>query len=89
MGEIPLSVFSGQVLFCFECVFELLSDLGAYFVVESCAEFWEGFVVEDSPDDSVVECEVSALELGNSVVSPAVLHVEEPEVGEYPDEDGL
>ena len=75
--------------FCFERVFELLSDLLPYFIIESCAEIREGLVVEDSPDDSVVECEVSALELCYPVVTPAVLHVEEPEVGEYPDEDGL
>ena len=67
--------------FCFERVFELLSDLLPYFIIESCAEFRECLVVEHSPDDAVVECEVSALELCYPVVSVPVLHVEEPEVG--------
>ncbi len=60
-----------------------------HFVVESGAEIREGLMEEDSPHDAVVEREVSPLELGDAVVTSAVLHVEEPEVWQYPDEDGL
>ena len=68
---------------------QLLADMLSHFVVESGAEIREGLMEEDSPHDAVVEREVSPLELRDAVITSAVLHVEEPEIGQYADEDGL
>ena len=67
----------------------MLADLRAHFVVESSTEVGEGLVVEHTPDNAVVEGEVTPLELGDAVVALAVLHVEEAKVRKDAHKDGL
>ena len=61
----------------FKRSFEIFSDILPYLVGESESDGGEGSLVEDAPDDSVVEGETGAFVLGDTVASAAVHHVEE------------
>ncbi len=58
----------------------LLSDLAAYLVGEVVSEFGEGFMIEHTPDYSVVECDIAPLEFDNAFVTVTVLRNEEAEI---------
>lgn len=70
-------------------MFEILSYSFPYLVGESESDGGEGPLVEDAPDDSVVEGETGAFVLGDTVASASVHHVEETEVGIEADVDGV
>ena len=70
-------------------MFEILSYSFSYLVGEAEADGGEGAAIEYVPDDAVVEGETGAFVLGDAVATAAIHHVEETEVGEEADVDGV
>ena len=69
-------------------MFQFLTYTVPYFVGEAIAKLGERFVIQYTPDYTVVECKVPALELADAVVALAVLHIEETEIRKDSHEDG-
>lgn len=59
------------------------------FIGKPVTELGECFMIEDTPDNTVVECEITAFELGNPVIPLSVSHIQKTEIREYLDKDGL
>ena len=70
-------------------MFKVLSYSFSYLVGEAEADGGEGAAIEYAPDDAVVEGETGAFVLGDAVATAAIHHVEETEVGEEADVDGV
>ena len=56
------------------------------FVGEAVGKLGEGFMIKNSPDDSVVEGQVVSPGLGEAVIAMPIGHVEKVQIGEDADE---
>lgn len=59
------------------------------FIGKPVTELGECFMIEDTPDNTVVECEITAFELGNPVIPLSVSHIQKTEIWKYLDKNGL
>lgn len=59
------------------------------FIGKPVTKLGECLMIEDTPDNTVVECEVTAFEFGDPVIPLSVSHIQKAEIREYLDKDGL
>lgn len=55
------------------------------FIGKPVTELGECFMIEDTPDNTVVECKITAFELGNPVIPLSVSHIQKAEIRKYLD----